>query len=407
VRSVDEHLADCLAAIEVLPAREVALLDAAGCRLAEDVVSPISMPRFDNSAMDGYAVRAAELTSAGPDHPVSLPVHGDIAAGHAESARLEPGSTLRIMTGAPLPSGADAVVPVEWTDGGVSEVQIRRAPGPAQYVRRSGEDVTEGQTVLRAGTRLTARHISLLAAVGRDRVLVHPRPLVLVMPSGNELVPPGKPLGPGQIHDSNGYGLIAAVREAGATAEHGGIVDDDPAAVTSALDAAARRADLLITTGGVSAGAYDTVKAVLTERGTVTFEKVAMQPGMPQGFGLIGDDGTPIFTLPGNPVSALISFEVFVRPALRKMAGDTELLSPTVTAIADADWSSPDGKRQFVRAELERRDGELRVRPVGGQGSHLVADLAQATCLAIVPEPTTKISTGDPVQCLVLDGVSR
>jgi molybdopterin molybdotransferase len=410
MRSVDDHLAEALAAITPLPAREVALLDALGRPLAEDVVSEIDLPRFDNSSMDGYAVRAAELTGADQETPVSLPVHGDIPAGHAEVLRLEPGSALRIMTGAPAPDGADAVVPVEWTDGGTTRVQIRRTPTVGAYLRRSGEDVRAGETVLRSGTRLSSRHIALLAAVGRDRVIVQQRPLVLVMPSGSELVQPGKPLGPGQIHDSNGYGLIAAVRELGLDAEHGGVIDDDADAVTAAMEMAARRADLVITTGGVSAGAYDTIKEVLRELGTVRFDKVAMQPGMPQGFGVIGPDRTPIFTLPGNPVSALVSFEVFVRPALLKMAGEKSFKASTRTASAAARWTSPAGKRQFVRARLEELESHEEgggpvpvVWPVGGQGSHLVADLAEANCLAVVPEQVTQVSIGDPVQCLVLD----
>jgi molybdopterin molybdotransferase len=286
-------------------------------------------------------------------------------------------------------------------------VLIRRAPAAGQYLRRSGEDVQAGETVLRSGARLSPRHIALLAAVGRDRVLVQPRPLVLVMPSGSELVPPGKALGPGQIHDSNGYGLIAAVRELGVDAEHGGVIDDVPASVTRMLDAAARRADLIITTGGVSAGAYDTVKAVLRELGTVRFEKVAMQPGMPQGFGTIGDDGTPIFTLPGNPVSALVSFEVFVRPALLRLSGEPTVERDLRPATAAVGWGSPAGKRQFVRARFDGSVAEGRVRPVGGQGSHLVADLAEATCLAIVPEDVTEVAAGDPVQCLMLDRRGR
>jgi molybdopterin molybdotransferase len=408
VRSVDDHLAGCLAAISPLPAREVLLLDGLGCLLAEDVVSAIDLPRFDNSSMDGYAVRAGELAGADDDRPVLLPVLGDIPAGHGEPVRLEPGNTVRIMTGAPMPAGADAVVPVEWTDGGTGQVLIRRTPSLGAYVRRSAEDVAAGQTVLRAGVRLTSRQIALLAAVGRDRVLVQPRPLVLVMPSGSELVPPGKPLGPGQIHDSNGYALIAAVREAGADAEHGGVIDDDPAAVSTAIEQAARRADLVITTGGVSAGAYDTIKEVLRELGTVEFARVAMQPGSPQGFGVVGPNRTPIFTLPGNPVSALVSFEVFVSPALRLLAGETSP-APVVeeTAVAAVDWTSPLGRRQFVRAVLESPpsadNGEPRVRPVGGQGSHLVADLAEATCLVIVPEDVDRVSAGDRLRYRRLD----
>jgi molybdopterin molybdotransferase len=408
MRSVDAYLADCLAAITPLPAREVALLEAAGSLLAEDVVSAIDMPRFDNSSMDGYAVRVGETATADADAPVELPVRGDIPAGHPDVLRLEPGTTLRIMTGAPVPDGADAVVPVEWTDGGSTRVAIRRAPSAGQYLRRSGEDVQVGETVLRAGVRLSPRHIALLAAVGRARVRVQPRPSVLVMPSGNELVPPGKTLGPGQIHDSNGYGLIAAVRQLGADAEHGGVIDDRPDSVSRMLESAARRADLVITTGGVSAGVYDTVKEVLSRLGTVRFGKVAMQPGMPQGFGTIGD-GTAIFTLPGNPVSALVSFEIFVRPALLRLAGETTLDRDFRTATAAVGWNSPPGKRQFVRARLEDPGGtgDLLVRPVGGQGSHLVADLAEATCLAVVPEDVTTVTAGDQVQCVVLDQRGR
>jgi molybdopterin molybdotransferase len=406
--SVDAHLADCLAAITPLPVREVALLEAAGCLLAEDVVSGLDMPRFDNSSMDGYAVRAAEVASAAPDSPCELPVLGDIPAGHAEAVTLQPGTTVRIMTGAPLPAGADAVVPVEWTDAGSRRVLIQRAPVAGQYLRRSGEDVQTGETVMRVGARLSPRHIALLAAVGRDRVRVQPRPLVLVLPTGSELVPPGKALGPGQIHDSNGYGLIAAVRELGADAEHGGVIDDVPESVTRMLTEAARRADLVITTGGVSAGAYDTVKEVLRELGTVRFDKVAMQPGMPQGFGTIGDDRTAIFTLPGNPVSALVSFEIFVRPALLRLAGESELERGSRTATAAVGWTSPPGKRQFVRARLTGSEADgLQVRPVGGQGSHLVADLAEATCLAVVPEDVTEVAAGDQVECLVLDQRGR
>lgn len=215
---------------------------------------------------------------------------------------------------------------------------------------------------------------------------------------------PGRPLGPGQIYDSNGYGLAAAAAELGAVAYHVGIVSDDPGGVLSMIEDQLVRADLLITSGGVSAGAYDVVKEVLSRLGTVRFEKVAMQPGMPQGFGAIGPADTPIFTLPGNPVSAMVSFEVFVRPVLRKMWGETSLHRHSVMAEASTEWGSPPGKRQFVRARLERRaDGSALVTPVGGQGSHLVADLAEATCLAVVPEEVTKVSTGDPLSCLVLD----
>jgi molybdopterin molybdotransferase len=408
MRSVQEHLATCMAAIQPLPPVATALLDALGCVLAEDVVPVIDMPRFDNSSMDGYAVVAAQLAGAAAGSPVCLPVAGDVQAGDAGSDPLPPGSVVRIMTGAPLPAGADAVVPVEWTDGGVAQVQVTQAPVPGQFVRRVGEDVRSGVQVLAAGTVLAARHLSLLAAVGCSSVLVRPRPRVLVLPSGNELVPPGQPLPAGAIHDSNGYGLTAAARQAGAVAHHGGIIGDTVDQVAAALDDAAGRADLVITTGGVSKGAYDTIKQVLTERGTVEFVPVAMQPGMPQGFGVIGAQRTPIFTLPGNPVSALVSFEVFVVPALRRLAG-LPPVQRVVPGVASAGWNSPAGKLQFTRA-VHSPDpaggGGWVVRPVGAQGSHLVANLSESTCLAMVPEDVTRVEPGDLLDCLVLEGAA-
>ncbi|MCE0539217.1 molybdopterin molybdotransferase MoeA [Kineosporia rhizophila] len=381
---------------------ELPLLEAVGCVLAEDVVSGIDMPRFDNSSMDGYAVRAAEVAGA----PVTLPVLGDIPAGRGDALELPPGATMRIMTGAPLPAGADSVVQVEATDGGTETVRIDRASSPGQFIRRSGEDVRQGQTVLTAGTALTARHISLAASVGAEQLKVHPRPRVLVLPSGSELVPPGKPLQPGQIHDSNGYGLVAAAIQAGARARHGGIMADTPEHVAAALEQAATEADLIITTGGVSAGAYDTVKAVLKELGTVEFVPVAMQPGKPQGFGTIGPDRTPLFTLPGNPVSSLLSFQIFIVPALRRLAGlpDAEPARRTATVVEG--WRSPAGRRQFARCLLTVTAAGPTVRPVGGQGSHLVADLAGANCLVVVPEEVTVVGEGDQLPYIVLESGS-
>jgi molybdopterin molybdotransferase len=409
MRPVEEHLAECLRVARPLPPIDLPLLDAAGCVLAEDVTAPIDLPRFDNSSMDGYAVHVADLPGAGPQAPLRLPVVADIPAGAGDVVPLAAGNTARIMTGAPLPAGADAVVPVEWTDGGTSSVGIHQVPAPGQFVRRAGEDVRAGQTVLRAGVRLSPRQVSLLAAVGRDRVAVRPRPRVVVISTGSELVPPGRPLGPGQIYDSNGYGLAAAAAELGADVERLGGIPDEPDVVLSALTDAAARADVLITTGGVSAGAYDTVKEVLRGLGTVTFAKVAMQPGMPQGVGTVGPGETPIFTLPGNPVSAQVSFEVFVRPVLRQLRGEDDLHRRARIAVAQEGWASPAGKRQFVRAVHSRApDGERwLVRPVGGHGSHLVAHLAEATCLAVVPEDVTEVKPGDELRCLILDRVSQ
>jgi len=408
MRTVDEHVAGCLAAVGVLAPVDVALADALDLLLAAPVRSGLDLPRFDNSAMDGYAVRLADVAGAAPGTPVALPVRGDVAAGAGAVAPLAPGAAVRIMTGAPLPSGTEAVVPVEWTDARTDTVTITRVPGPGQFLRHAGEDVRAGEEVLAGGVRLAPRHLALLAAVGRATVSVHPRARVVVISSGSELTPAGEPLPPGHIHDSNGPGLVAAARDLGSPARHAGIVADDADAVRAALADAAAHADLVITSGGVSAGAYDTVKAVLRDLGGVTFGKVAMQPGMPQGFGtLAAPDGraVPVFTLPGNPVSSMVSFEVFVRPVLRRLAGEATLHRPAVPAVAGASWSSPAGRRQFVRATLAPApDGGPPVAtPVGGQGSHLVADLAAADCLVVVPDAVTEVAAGSPVTCLPLE----
>jgi molybdopterin molybdotransferase len=283
-------------------------------------------------------------------------------------------------------------------------VSVRQVPDAGAYVRRAGEDVAVGELVLRAGTVLSSRHVALLAAVGHARISVHRVPRVAVLSSGSELVRPEEPLGFGQVHDSNGYGLTAAAEALGATARYLGIVPDDAAAVRHVLDLAAADADLVLTSGGVSAGVYDTVKEVLAGLGSVRFDRVAMQPGMPQGFGTIGTGDTPVFTLPGNPVSSMVSFEVFVRPVLRALAGVPDPADRAeVFAVAAQGWRSPAGKRQFARAVLEPAKGAGSapvVRPVGAQGSHLVADLAAATCLAVVAEEVTAIREGDEVRCL-------
>jgi molybdopterin molybdotransferase len=306
------------------------------------------------------------------------------------------------MTGAPVPPRTTAIVPVEQTDGGVHRVAVHASAHPGQFVRPVGDDVTVGQPLLRAGLRLGPRHLGLLAAVGLDRVLVHPRPRVVVLSTGSELVDAGRAPGFGQVSDSNSYCLTAAALDVGAVAYRVGIVEDDARALTSTLADQLVRADCLVTSGGVSAGAYDTVKEVLGRLGTVRFDRVAMQPGMPQGFGTIGE-GTPIFTLPGNPVSSYVSFEVFVRPALRKMLGESQLHRPSVTARVERGWSSPAGKRQFVRVGLRHEPGGPVVRPVGGHGSHLVADLATADALAVVAEDVTEVGVGDTVGCMVLE----
>jgi molybdopterin molybdotransferase len=403
MRTVDEHLTAVLGTLGPLPPLEVNLLDAHGCVLAEDVVSTRPLPGFDNSSMDGYAVRSIDVASATPETPVVLPVIGDIAAGSGGVYSVNNGLSVRIMTGAPIPAGADCVIPVEWTDGGVARVRIDRAPSPGLSIRRLGEDVTEGETVLTKGVALGAAQIGLLAAIGRARVLVRPRPRVVIFSTGNELVDVGVDPGPAQINESNSYTLTAAAREAGAIAYRVGIVPDDPTRLMAIIEDQLVRADLVVTTGGVSAGAYDTVKAVLSRLGTVEFLKVAMQPGMPQGFGTVGPDSTPIFTLPGNPVSAYVSFEVFVRPAIRRMLGVLPLYRPLVRATLATPITKAEGKRSYVRARIEVTDGVYVVTPVGGMGSHLVADLALANAFVVAPDSVTEIPAGSTVSVMMLE----
>ena len=404
MKRVADHLSDILSVVRPLTPLDVQLLDAHGCVLVEDVVAPWPLPQFENSAMDGYAVRAEDVQAASEDEPVELPVVADIAAGETEVDAIGPGLAARIMTGAPVPVGADTVVPVEYTDGGTARVRITLAAQPGRHLRRVGEDVRAGETVLRGGTFLGAAQVGLLAAVGKDRVKVRPRPRVVVISTGSELVEPGLPVALGQITDSNSFTLTASAREAGAVAFRVAPVPDDETTLLGLIEDQLVRADVIVTSGGVSAGAYDVVKAVLSELGTVTFDRVAMQPGMPQGFGTIGDDATPIFTLPGNPVSAFVSFEVFVRPAIRKMLGVSRLHRPSVKAVLQSTLRSPEGKRQFARARWQPApDGSYLVTPLGGQASHMLADLAYANALVVVPEQVTEIAAGQVVDTVLLE----
>ena len=401
--SVDAHLETILSALSPLPALDLGLLDAHGCMLAEDVTAPFPMPPFDNSAMDGYAVRGSDVAGASEASPVRLPVVGDVAAGSTTPYTVQPGLCVRIMTGAPVPPGADAVIPVEWTDGGVAQVEIRRAPAPGQHIRRAGEDVAAGAMLVASGSYLGTTQIGVLAAAARDRVRARPRPRVVIMSTGSELVEPGAPLGAGQIPDSNSYLLTTAVREAGAIAYRVGIVPDDPRQFLDTLEDQLIRADIVVSSGGVSVGAYDVVKEVLARTGTVRFDRVAMQPGMPQGFGHVGPDATPFFGLPGNPVSAYVSFEVFVRPALRRHLGAEPVHRPQVRAALVGEIRKAAGRRQFARGRLSVREGSYVVEVVGGSGSHLVAGLAQANCFIVVPESVTEVSDGAPVTVMVLE----
>jgi len=400
---VDEHLKRILDSIDTLPAYDQPLLEVMGLPIAEDIMAPLPLPAFDNSGMDGYAVVHRDVAEASEQRPVHLPVVGEIAAGAATIMAMSPGTAVRIMTGAPVPQGCDAVVPVEWTDGGTSTVVIEQAPEVGQHIRRAGEDVKLGDLLVSEGDLIGPRQIGLLASVGTARVASRPRPRVVVISTGDELREPGEQLGRDSIYDGNSFMLAAAARAAGAIAYRVGIVRDDHEGFAEALSDQLVRADVVVTSGGVSKGAYDVVKEVLQEQGTVRFDEVAMQPGKPQGFGFVGEDSTPIFTLPGNPVSSYVSFEVFVLPALRKMMGRKVLSRPMMRATTSAPLSSFQGKRQYVRARYEVGREGATVTPVGGHGSHLVGDLSEANSLVVLAEQQTTVAPGQPVPVLLLD----
>jgi len=371
------------------------LLEAHGCVLAEDVVAPEDVPAFVNSAMDGYAVRASGITEGD-----ELAVIGEIAAGTGDVVEPEPGEAVRIMTGAPIPPGADAVVPFELTEEVNGRVRLRSAPRPGDNIRDAGEDVRAGETVLKAGRRLAAADIGMCAAVGLSSVLVHPRPRVVVISTGNELAEPDAPLARGQIRDSNSYTLTTMAREAGATSYRLPIVRDDRDALLAAFERAVAHADLVVTSGGVSAGRYDYVKEVLAQLGDVRFRKVGMQPGMPQAFGFVVrdvDHEVPCFGLPGNPVSAYVSFEIFVRPAIRRLQGRTDLTRPRVTAVLDEPVRSPAHKVSFLRVTLHRERDTWHARSTGAQGSGILRSAVLADGLAEIPAEVTDVAAGERV----------
>ena len=389
MRTVEEHQRVVAGLISARPAVTVPLADALGLALADDVVAPLSLPGFDNSAMDGYAVLAADVATASAENPVKLPVAEDIPAGRTDLLTLVPGTAHRIMTGAMLPAGATAVVPVEATDAATDVVSIFSSSAEGRHMRRAGEDVTAGMTVLSAGEVLSPAALGLAAALGFAELKVIPRQRVLVLSTGTELVPPGTPLQPGQIYESNAVMLAAALREAGAEVTTAPATSDDVALFRETLAGHATDVDLIVTTGGVSAGAYEVVKDALT--GDVEFVKVAMQPGMPQGAGTV--NGTPIVTLPGNPVSALVSFEVFIRPPLRAAMG-LPSERPRRSATLTEKLTSPAGKRQFRRGVLGTDE---QVSSYGPPASHHLRWLATANCLLDIGEDVVELAAGSPV----------
>ena len=403
MKSVAEHLATCLESVGPQQPLEVLLPDAAGCILAEDVNAPFDLPVADLATCDGYAVISSDLAEASSTSAVSLEVLDDVNAGDIDPTRIVQGSSVHIASGAPIPLGSDAVVPIGFTDHGQARVSVRTSVSAGQNVRRKAKDVKAGQILLSKGTRLGARQVALLAGVGRHRVQVHPRTRVVVVSIGDELVEPGHPSQPGKVFDANGHALSCAVSDAGAATFRVAAVPDERVALRNVLEDQLVRADLIVTTGGLSYAAGDTVKDVLAPLGSVRFDNVAITPGRQLGVGHLGD-GTPIFCLPGDPVSAQVCFEVFVRPALRKMQGWSDLYRASVEAKVTSGWVSPVGRREFMRVSLTGTPTDGYIAQVQGDPEDLLlSTMASSNALAVVPENVTNINPGDKLICMLLD----
>jgi molybdopterin molybdotransferase len=401
--TVEEHRARVLAAVVLLPAESIALTEAADRTLAEPVLAAHDLPGFDNSSMDGFAVRFADVERADAENPATLKVVADLPAGTADDPALAPGEAARIMTGAAVPADADAIVPFEDTAGGLADsldtVEVRRAPAAVgAFIRRRGGDTREGDVVLSPGERLGPFALAAAAAAGVDVVRTTRRPRVAIVSTGSELVAPGTAPTRGQTPDSNATLLAALVAGADADIELVDRVGDDPAGIETILTRASR-ADVVVFTGGVSAGAYEPVRLALSDR--IVFEKVAMQPGKPQAFGAL-PDGRLVFGLPGNPVSVAVSFEVFVRPALLALQGRAVLDRRIARLTASASWTTPPGRRQYLPAAIDLAAGTVRPATAGGSGSHLAASLARAEAFAIVPAEVSTVSVGDPLDVMLI-----
>jgi len=412
--SVEEALDKILGYVHVLETEEKPLLDALGQVLAQDVTAEFAIPPLDNTAMDGYAVRAVDTEGATPQNPKRLPVAGELAAGAVYEGELQPGTAVRIMTGAPMPGGADAVVPFEDTDEPsgrefgtfakpVESVAVYRSVKKGDNVRYAGEDIAAGARVIPKGTLLRASHVGALAAMGSATVRVIRRPVVAVLSTGDELVPLGQPLGPGQIHDSNTYSVSALVKESGGIPKVLGIAADNVDALTAKIRGGLD-ADMLLTSAGVSRGDYDVVKDVLAREGEIAFWTVRMKPGKPLAFGTFaGDAGrVPHIGFPGNPVSSMISFELFARPAIFKMMGKTGWQRPTLRVVVEDRIANRDRRRIFARAVVSERDGRYYASLTGPQGSGVLTSMMIANALVIVPEDVPEVRPGDELTAMML-----
>ena len=404
MRSVDEQLERVLgAAVRPAPVR-LAITEAYGLRCAEEVVAARPVPGFDMAAIDGYAVRSVDVFGAGEAVPVELPVVGEIPAGSRHPLRLQPGQAVRVAAGAPLPTLADAVVPVGYTDAGSARVSVTRSVPSAAFVRRLGEDVQPGDLAVRRDAVLGAAQVGLLAAAGRDKVLVHPRPRVSVISVGDELVELARTPGAGQVADICSHALTAAAREAGADTSRAGLVRGDARQIASAVQDRLPFSDVLVVCGAVGGRAGGEVQAALDGLGELDTTRVAMHPGSTQGFGRLGPDGVPTFLLPSHPATALLLFEVLVRPLLRTIEGRRDVQRRTLSARLTSPVTSVKGRRGYLRGRLlrEKATGDYLVQPLATSGIHLLSALADANCLIVLPEDATDVGLDEPVTVLHL-----
>jgi molybdopterin molybdotransferase len=398
--SVEDARERVLSQVQVLSPLRLPLTDAHGCVVAEDIVAEEDLPEFASSAMDGFAVRASDVAGATPSRPVDLKVVGRALIGHRPEGVVGAGEAMRIATGAPIPAGADVVVPIENAIAeGEELVRLLDGPAPGTHVRPRGEDVRTDDLLVPEGKRLGAPELGLLANAGHATPLVHPRPRVVVLSTGDELVPPTDTPAFGQVHDANASMIFGALREAGAMPVLAGIVRDDVESLRETVFSFEIQADAFVSSGGVSVGERDVVKAAFFRRGEVDFYKVAMQPGMPQAFGHV--EGKPYFGLPGNPVSVFVSVEVFVRPAILKMMGRRHLFRPEVSARLTDEVRGPRGKLQFARVEVRREKSGWTATPTGARGSNLISTVARANGLAMIPAGTETAPAGSPVQVIL------
>ncbi|KWX25416.1 molybdopterin molybdotransferase MoeA [Mycolicibacterium wolinskyi] len=413
MRSVEEQQARVAAAAVAPRPVRVAIAESQGLMCAEEVVTERPMPGFDQAAIDGYAVRSVDVLGVGDadsedgSGEISLPVMGAIEAGARTPSRLQPRQAARVQTGAPMPTLADAVLPLRWTDGGQNRVRVLRGVRSGAYVRRTGDDVQPGDVAVRAGTIIGAAQVGLLAAVGRDRVLVHPRPRLSVMCVGGELVDVSRTPGTGQVYDVNSYALAAAGRDAGAEVNRVGIISTDPGELRETVEGQVNRNEIVVIAGAVGGAAAESVRTVLSELGDMEVTRIAMHPGSVQGFGQLGRDRVPVFLLPANPVSALVVFEVMVRPLIRLSLGKRQPMRRIVQARTLAPISSVPGRKGYLRGQLMRDQdtGEYLVQALGGApgaSTHLLATLAEANCLVVVPSEVEEVRTGETVDVAFL-----